>query len=104
MNGPHQQMTKPKFVIQKSRLETYLLRIFDQNHGLTLLEIFFNFFNYIKMIFLLSISSLPLRKQHHQKSKPRSLLQKSSLERYLELLTKLKGLEICYRKVSSKDI
>ena len=94
MNGPHQQMTKPKFLIQKSRLETYLLRIFDQNHGLTPVEIR-NFFNYIKMIFLLSISSLLLRKQHHQKSKPRSLLQKSSLERYLELLTKLKGLEIC---------
>ena len=92
MNGPHQQMTKPKFLIQKSRLETYLQRIFDQNHGLSPLE---NFFNYIKMIFLLSISSLLLRKQHHQKSKPRSLLQKSSLERYLELLTKLKGLEIC---------
>ena len=94
MNGPHQQLTKPKFLIQKSRLKTYLLRIFDQNHGLTPLEIR-NFFNYIKMIFLLSISSLLLSKQHHQKSKPRSLLQKSSLERYLELLTKLKGLEIC---------
>ena len=39
MNGPHQQMTKPKFLIQKSTLETYLLRIFDQNHGLTPLEI-----------------------------------------------------------------
>ena len=45
------------------------------------------------MIFLLSISSLLLRKQHHQKSKPRSLLQKSSLERYLKLLTKIKSLE-----------
>ena len=45
MNGPHQQMTKPKFLIQKSTLETYLLRIFDQNHGLTPLEIR-NFFNY----------------------------------------------------------
>ena len=55
MNGPHQQMTKPKFLIQKSRLETYLLRIFDQNHGLTLLEIFQFFQLYKNDIFIVYI-------------------------------------------------
>ena len=53
MNGPHQQLTKPKFLIQKSRLKTYLLRIFDQNHGLTGLKIW-KFFKYIEGTFFSS--------------------------------------------------
>ena len=46
----------------------------------------------------------PFDKQHDQTTKPRSLVQKSTLKRYLELLTRVMGLKICkffdYSKMS----
>ena len=65
---------------------------FDQNHELTPSEIC-KFFNFSKMSFY-RLNSLLLRKEHHQTTKPRSLLQKSRLERYLEFLTRITSQQV----------
>ena len=61
----------------------------DQNHGLTRFKIC-QFFDYSNMSFIWT-KSLLLTKQHDQTTNPRSLVQKSGLERYLELLTRILG-------------
>ena len=57
----------------------------DQNHGLTRFEIC-KFFDYSKMSFLWSKKPL-LKEKTSLTTKRRSILTKSRLERYLELLT-----------------
>ena len=48
------------------------------------------FFVYSKITFYQS-KKLPLKKEHHRKTKPRSPLQKSRLKRYLEFLKRIMG-------------
>ena len=61
----------------------------DQHHGLTSLKICKSF-DHNKMSFLWAKKPF-LRKQHYQTTKPRSLLEKRRLERYLEILTRIMG-------------
>ena len=61
----------------------------DENHGLTLFKIC-KFLDYSKMS-IYGLKTLLLTKQHDQTTKPRSLVQKSRLERYLELMTRIMG-------------
>ena len=61
----------------------------DQNHGLTRLKIC-KVFAIVKCRFY-GLNSLRLTKQHDQTRNPRSLVQKSGLERYLDLLTRILG-------------
>ena len=75
-------------LLQKRRLKK-IFGIFDHNHGLTLFENA-NFWTIEKRHFY-RIKSLPLRKQNHETTIPRSLLQKGGLERYLEFLTRIMG-------------
>ena len=75
-------------LLQKRRLKK-IFGIFYHNHGLTLFENA-NFWTIEKRHFY-RIKSLPLRKQNHETTIPRSLLQKGRLERYLEFLTRIMG-------------
>ena len=61
----------------------------DQNHGLTVLK-YANFLTILKRRFY-GLKSLLFTKQHDQTTNPRSLVQKSRLERYLELMTTIMG-------------
>ena len=72
--------------------EKWLRKIFgtcDQNHGLTRLKIC-KVFAIVKCRFY-GLKSLLLTKQHDQTTKPRYFVQKSRLERYLELMTRIMG-------------
>ena len=62
---------------------------FDENPGLARFKIC-KFFDCSKMSFY-GLKSLLLTKQHDQTTKPRYFVQKSRLERYLELKTRIMG-------------
>ena len=78
---PFEKATSSNDKTKVSSTETYkgkMYGIFYQNHGLTHFEIC-KFFGYSKMTFV-TLKRPLLRKQHHQTTKPSSLLQKSRLE------------------------
>ena len=89
---PFDKTTSTKDKTKVSCTEKWARKIFgtdDQNHGLTRFKIS-NFPTIVKCRFY-GLKSLLLTKQHDQTTKPRSLVQKSGLERYLELLTRILG-------------
>ena len=89
---PFEKISSPNYktipLLQKSRLERYLellIRIMGEPvikaaNFSTILKCHFN-----------GLKSLLLTKQHDQTTKPRSLVQKSRLKRYLELMTRIMG-------------
>ena len=91
----------PLFVkknIMKGQNQSFLYRkigsqdifgTYDQNHGLTRFKIS-KFFHYRKISFLWT-KKPPFDKKHDQTTKRRSLVQKSRLQRYLELMTRIMG-------------
>ena len=89
---PFEKITSPNDKTNVSFTEgktQKIFGIFDHNHGLTLFENA-NFWTIEKRHFY-RIKSLPLRKQNHETTIPRSLLQKGRHERYLEFLTRIMG-------------
>ena len=88
MRKQHDQTTKPTSLVQKSRLERYL-ELMTRIMCEPLLK-YANFSTILKSRFY-GLKSLLLTKQYDQTTLPKSLLQKSRLERYLELLTRIMG-------------
>ena len=84
----HYQTTKPRSLLQKRRLEIYL-ELLRRIMGLPLLK-YANFSTIVKCRFY-GLKRLFLTKQHHQTRKPRSLLKRRRLERYLKILTRIMG-------------
>ena len=89
---PFEKISSPNYktipLLQKSRLERYfelLIRIM----GEPVLKAA-NFSTIVKCHFN-GLKSLLLTKQHDLTTKPRSLVQKSRVERYLELMTRIMG-------------
>ena len=89
---PFEKISSPNYktisLLQKSRLERYL-ELLTRIMGERVLKSA-NFLTIVKCHFY-GLKSLLLTKQHDQTTKPRSLVQKSRLERYLELLTRVMG-------------
>ena len=89
---PFEKISSPNYktisLLQKSRLERYL-ELLTRIMGEGVLKSA-NFLTIVKCHFY-GLKSLLLTKQHDQTTKPRSLVQKSRLERYLELLTRVMG-------------
>ena len=75
-------------LLYKSRLKRYL-KLLMRMMGEPVLK-YANFSTIVKCRFY-GIKSLLLTKQHDQTTNPRSLVQKSGLERYLEVLTRILG-------------
>ena len=89
---PFDKTTSSNDKTKDSCTQKYAGKIFgidDKNHGLPLLK-YANFSTIVKSRFY-GLKSLLLTKQHDQTTKPRSLEQKSKLERYLELMTRVMG-------------
>ena len=84
----HNQTTKPGSLVQKSRLERYW-KLVTRIIGKPVLK-YANLSTIVKCRFY-GLKSLLLTKQHDQTTNPRSLVQKSRLERYLELMTRIMG-------------
>ena len=84
----HDQGTKPRSLVQKSRRERYL-ELMTRMTGKPVLK-YANFPTIVNCRFY-GLKSLLLAKQHDQATKPRSLVQKSRRERYLELMTRIIG-------------
>ena len=89
---PFKKISSPNYktisLLQKSRLERNL-ELLTRITGERVLKSA-NFWTIVKCHFY-GLKSLLLTKQHDQTTKPRSLVQKSRLERYLELLTRVMG-------------
>ena len=84
----HYRTTKPSSLLQKRRLQGYL-ELLTRIMGYPLLK--YANFSTIVTFCVYGLKRLLLRKQHHQTTKPRSLLQKRRLKGYLELLTRIMG-------------
>ena len=84
----HDQTTKPRSLVQKSRLKRYW-ELVTRIMGEPVLK-YANSSTIVKCRFY-RLKSLLLTKQHDETTKPRSLVQKSRLERYLELMTRIMG-------------
>ena len=84
----HDQTTKTK-VSCTVKWAWKMFLTFDENHGLTRFKIC-KFSTILKYCFY-GLKSLLLTKQHDQTTKTRSLVQKSWLIRYLELMTRIMG-------------
>ena len=89
---PFDKTTSANDKTKFSFTEKWAQKIFgtdDQNHGLTRFKIC-QFFDYSNMSFLRT-KKPPFDKQNDQRTNPRSLVQKSGFERYLDLLTRILG-------------
>ena len=84
----HDQTTKRRFLVQKSGLERYL-ELITCIMGEPVIK-YANILTIVKCRFY-GLKSLLSTKEHDQTTKPRSLLQKSGLKRYLELMTRILG-------------
>ena len=84
----HNDETKPRSLEQKSRLERYL-EVMTIITGYPLFKIC-KFINNGKISFV-GAKKPPFEKKSSPNNKTISLLQKSRLERYLELLTRIMG-------------
>ena len=82
------QTTKPRSLLQKRRHKRYLelLTGILRQHVLKYAN-----FSTIRKCRFYGLKRLLLRKQHRQTTKPRSLLKKRRLKRYLDLLTRIMG-------------
>ena len=87
----HYRKTKPRSLLQKRRLKRYL-ELLTRIMGYPLLK-YANFSTIVTFCFY-GLKRLLLRKQHHQTTKPRSLLIKRRLKRCLELLSRFKRLPL----------
>ena len=87
---PFEKISSPNYktipLLQKSRLERYL-ELLIRIMGEPVLK-YANFSTIVKCRFY-GLKSLLLTKQHDQTTKPRSLVQKCRVERYLELMTRI---------------
>ena len=88
MTKLHDETRKPRSLEQKSRLKRYL-ELVMRIMGKPVLK-YANFSTIVKCRFY-GLKSLLFIKQHDQTTKPRSLVPKSRLERYLELMTRIMG-------------
>ena len=84
----HDLTTKPSCLVQKRRIKRYL-ELLTRIMGEPVLK-YANFSTIVKCRFY-GLKSLLLTKQNDQTTKPRSLVQKSRLQRYLELMTRIMG-------------
>ena len=80
--------TKSMSLVQKSRLERYL-EVLTRIMGYPVLK-YANFSTIVKFRFG-GLKSLLLTKQHDETTKATSLEQKSGLQAYLELMTRIMG-------------
>ena len=84
----HDQRTKLRSLAQKRRLERYK-ELMTRIMGYPVIK-YANTSTIVKCRFY-GLKSLLLTKQHDQTKKPMSLIQKSRVERYLKVLTTIKG-------------
>ena len=84
----HDQTTKPMSLVQKSKLERYL-EVLTRIMGYPVLK-YANFSTIVKCRFG-GLKSLLLTKKHDETTKATSLEQKSGLQTYLELMTRIMG-------------
>ena len=87
----HYRTTKPRSLLQKRRLKEYL-ELLTRIMGYPLIK-YANFSTIVTFCFY-GLKRLLLRKQNHQRTKPRSLLMKRRLKRCLELLSRFKRLPL----------
>ena len=88
MTKKHNQTTKPRSLVKKSRLERYL-ELMTIIMGQKLFK-YPNFLNYRKISFF-GAKKPPFKKKSSPNDKTISLLQKGRLERYLELMSRIMG-------------
>ena len=88
MTKQHDQTTKPKPLVQKSRLARYL-ELMTSIMGKPVLK-YAKLSTIVKCRFY-GLKILFLTKKHDQTTKPKSLVQKSRLARYLKLLKRNLG-------------